>query len=122
MVCIHNTHMDIHNIIVNAQTTESCGLCDSHQSSTTCACLANDQVAVVDQDYTACPVLLAATGWGSPGGKPHSASPARRQRRRSIFVHAAGCADHHVHASRQDAGVLTHTGATHAGVTLDLRG
>jgi hypothetical protein len=33
---------------------------------------------------------------------------------------AAGRADHHVDASRQDASVLTHAGTTHAGVALDL--
>jgi hypothetical protein len=36
-------------------------------------------------------------------------------------VHAARGTDHDVHAGRQDAGVLTHAGATHAGVALHLQ-
>jgi hypothetical protein len=31
------------------------------------------------------------------------------------------CSHHHVHTGTQDAGVLTHAGATHAGMALDLR-
>lgn len=36
-------------------------------------------------------------------------------------VHASGRAHNHVHSSLEDASVLTHAGATHTGVALDLQ-
>lgn len=65
--------------------------------------------------------LLSSATLATAAHTPHLDVVSAQAAAAEHVVHAAGGADHDVHASAQDAGILAHGGTTHAGVALDLR-